>query len=774
MNRKTIAIIVLGLVLVASLLACGYFGVKTLRRTRLRRAAMTAYEKKEYLLAERLLQQYVRKDPNAEAEFVALANIYHEFGNTGMEVQMWQTASSLNPLNRDYYNNMLTSAVRSANYAFLHGILGRKAKLNEEFTDQELYLYVISSFRSVYQKDGDDAYRKAVKDDPEAFHKSELGQMAEFMVNFSKLSEVERTNFLNQTMESEDPVVRFEALYTAIRRAAQQDDNDVDNEGLLKKTVETNYFVGTPLLVDYYFSRFRFSDVIEVAEPYLKTIDDLNTYLMYAESLIFCEKLDELKVLEKKLRKKGSPLPFMADYCNILIAYLEEDEEKLAANVRNSGKLINSPLSRFIRLHVAIESNSFNEILIVARDIFSSPPFHDLSNRAMLVCLDYLSEEMKKAENRNEPSQMAELAKILSPHLEKDQLITEIILMDQYKKGLLREEDLMSALEQFPNDTLLQRVTAEFLVLNGKSGQALSLIEQIEEASKKENQELDRRIHFLHMLALDQLGRLDEASVIFRKLVEQSEFDLDLLHQFFQFSWMNKRENDLKSMADMLDTVKEGELKDFGKFFHAAALLASEDKSKENEALDMLASTPTGNPDFTFYAANRLSEHDRLDEAEAKYRAILKTYRNPPLIFVNLSELYHAKGDEQNALETAKEAFGLEKNSMLPALIYAKRLSEAGHYEEAVSALAFPHHAVTFRDDVVALWVDCMHHVIEKSMADRKHLQAEEQCKYLLIIAPDDEFGQKTLAEVREILKPKKDEAKGGAKPENAEVVPAA
>ena len=116
MKRKTFAIIVLGLILLASLLACGYFGVKTLRRTRLRRMAMVAYEKKEYALAERLLRQYVQNDPNAEAEYVALANIYHEFGNTGMEAQMWNMASSLNPLSAEYRENLLNAAARSAKY----------------------------------------------------------------------------------------------------------------------------------------------------------------------------------------------------------------------------------------------------------------------------------------------------------------------------------------------------------------------------------------------------------------------------------------------------------------------------------------------------------------------------------------------------------------------------------------------------------------------------------------------------------------------------------
>ena len=349
MNRKLIALIVLGLVLLACLLTCGYFGVKAVRRTRLRRAAMEAYEKKDYVLAERLLHAYVQQDPNAEAEHVALANVYHEFGNTGMEAQMWQTASSLNPLKQEYYEKMLTSAVQSANYPLLHSILGRKAKVNEDFTDQELSLYVISSYRSDYLKDGNDAYEKAVGTDPEAFHKNELGRMAEFMVNYSKLSEAERNEFLNHAMKSEDPVVRFEALYTAFCRLKQLSGNDsdyeTDIETLLKQIVEVNYYVGTQLLADYYFSNYRFSDTIDITAPYLKTIDEFGLYLLYAESCVFEEKTDELKELEKKLRRSPGLFPILADYCEILIPYMEDDDEKLSAAVRKSGKLINSHLS---------------------------------------------------------------------------------------------------------------------------------------------------------------------------------------------------------------------------------------------------------------------------------------------------------------------------------------------------------------------------------------------------------------------------------------------
>jgi tetratricopeptide (TPR) repeat protein len=148
----------------------------------------------------------------------------------------------------------------------------------------------------------------------------------------------------------------------------------------------------------------------------------------------------------------------------------------------------------------------------------------------------------------------------------------------------------------------------------------------------------------------------------------------------------------------------------------------------------------------------------------------MNTYSIPCLIYANLSELYSERGENEKALEAAKKAFDMEKTSMLPAFIYATRLSEAERYEDAVNALSFPRHAVNYREDVVELWVDCMRHVIEKSMAEERFRQAEEQCKHLLVIAPDDEFGRETLEKVREILKPKKDEPQDA----DAEAAPAA
>lgn len=759
MNRRRIIFILLGLVFFAGLLGCGYFGVKIWRRARLRHEAMTAYEKGDYAAAERLLLQYVQMNPDSEAEYAALASIYRESGNAAMEAQMWQAASSLNPQNPEYRENMLNNAVKSANYALLYSILARKPLMGDKFTDRELYLFVISAYRSGYPKNGDDAYKEAVEKDPEAFHKDDLGRMAEFLVTYETRNNNERKAFLNKAMQSDDPLVQFEAIYGALRHMEQSGDDDFDDdvktESLLKQAAKANYIAGTALLADYYFSKCNFAETINILEPYLKNVDDIDLYLIYAESCVFEGKLDELREMEKKLRKKTGVLPFMADYCEILIAYLENDEKKLAAEVRRTGKRIDSPLSRFIRLRVAMSHRSFDEIRSVARELFSCPPFYDLHARALLICLDYIEEEMKKPENLKDPSRMADLAKVLSGYLHGNRLLTEIILLDQYQKELVKEEHLLTALEHFPDDALLRRIAAEFLIFHGKAKNALPIIEQVLDAEKTAGRLPDCGIRILSMLALDQTGQHEEAADIFRELVIFSEFDPYLLGQYFRFCVNNRRTEDLVSMADRLDATKDGNLEQFGKFFRAAALLQTGDESKEKEALDLLASTPDDAPDFTFYAANRLGEHDRLDEAEAKYNAILKTYRTPSLPYANLSGIYHAKGEEKKALEAAKKAFELEKESLLPAFIYAKRLSEAERFEDAVSILHFPRHEVDYREDIVELWRDCMRHVIEKSIADRKYLQAEAECNHLLIILPDDEFGKENLEKVRKLLMPR-------------------
>ena len=774
MTRKKIAILILGLILFACLLACGYFGAKTVRRTYQRRTAMAAYEKKDYEEAERLLLAYVMKDSNSEPEYAALANIYHEFGNIGMEAEMWQMASSLNPLKSEYHENMLNAAQASANYSLLYSIIGRKAIIDEKFDDRELFLYLIAACRTGHQKEAEDLHKKYHDKDASIFQKSELGRLAEFMVTYTSVPDAKRSDFLEQMLKSEDPSIRFEALYSTIRlqlsRIAKGGAEDAGTtiEDLMKQLAAINYYAGTPVLADYYFTLSRFGDVTKVLTPYLKTIDNMTMYLMFLECCTLEGRLDILKETVERFHKKGIRFKVLADYCGILISYLEKDKVTLAERVRKSGKTISSPLALFIRLQVALDAKSYNEIHAAATEFFASPPLGNLRNQAVMACVDYITEQMQKRENQADLTQMAALSQILAPHVESSRLLTTIILADQHKKGLVKEADLLEALAQYPESFLLTQTAAEYMILNGKAEQALPLIERLQNAEEEDDDnETNNSALFLKTLALDQLGRTDEAAEVFQKLIEHSQFDTGLLTRYFQFCVAAKREKDLNAMADKLDTAQDGKLKQYSVFFRAAALLLTEDEGKRNDALKKLAATSNDNPDFAFYAATRLSEFDWLDDAEKKYKALLGTYSNPLLIYANLSEIYKAKGDSEKAIEAAKEGFE-KTHSQLSAFVYAKRLSDAKCFEEAVDILNFPRRAVNYREDVVALWADCMHHVIENSIAGERYMHAEEQCKHLLIIAPDDAFGKENLEKVQKIIKQQNN------KGQSEETVPAA
>ena len=756
---KIVTFSFLGLILLFGILAGGYFGVKTMWMTQRRRAGMTAYENGDYVTAERLLRRCVEEDRNDESAFVALADIYHEFGDAGSEAQMWQMANFLDPQREEYREKMLTSAVKSASYGLLHGVLMRKAWIGEKLSDQELYLYVISSYRSGYPKDADDAYKKAVDSDPEAFHKSDLGRMAEYMAICSTLVVGERGAFLADARRSEDPVVRYEAIMLTLNELGDMAD-DEEIESLLNELVDANYYSGIPRLADFYFSRYRFDDVLAVGERYLETIDEGDLDLMYAESCVFAERPDVLKKLETRLRGKTGYLRMVADYCGMLSACLDDDEKRLIAAVRKSDKTISSPLSRFLRLRVAVLQDSFNEIMQMAGEIFSNPPFYDLSEQACLLCMDYLVDQMTKPENQSDPSQIVALSKILAGYLRDNRFLTDIIVSDQYKRGLTRESELLEVLAKFPDDALLIDIAAKILLLGGKAEDALDLIEKaVADGAFGESGVDDISFDALRMQALEQLERYDDAAEVIRMLVEKSGFDLTMLYRYFDFCRGYDRFADLSSMANELENAENEAVRPYACFFRAAVLLADKDDAKKRTAQELLATSPDNGPEFAFYAANRLYEAGLFDEAEAKYKAILKTYSQPELVYVNLSETYKAKGEQDKAIEAAKEAYNIGLQSRITAFTYGKRLYEVGKLVEAAEILNFPRRAVDYPVEIVDIWVECMKAVIEKSIRDRRFLQAEEQCKHLLIIAPNNEFGKEKLNEVREILFPKTDNA---------------
>ena len=108
-----------------------------------------------------------------------------------------------------------------------------------------------------------------------------------------------------------------------------------------------------------------------------------------------------------------------------------------------------------------------------------------------------------------------------------------------------------------------------------------------------------------------------------------------------------------------------------------------------------------------------------------------------------------AKGKKDEALSYAKQAWETNHDDGIAQFVYAKMLAENGQYQDAEKILKIPNHKVELPEEVMNLWTDIMHHAIEDSIANQRYMQAEEQCKHLLIFAPDDAFAKENREKAR-------------------------
>ena len=138
-----LSIILISVILLACLGFLGYFGIKTMRRAHLRVEAREAFAAEDWKKAEKLLNEYLARDPDSEEDFVRLAHVYQHFGNTGEEMRCWHRASALNPLKPEYWENYAGSAMNARDFGSLYSSLSRKIILNAELSAKDKLRYLI-------------------------------------------------------------------------------------------------------------------------------------------------------------------------------------------------------------------------------------------------------------------------------------------------------------------------------------------------------------------------------------------------------------------------------------------------------------------------------------------------------------------------------------------------------------------------------------------------------------------------------------------------------
>ena len=717
-----------------------FYALKDIGKYRGYNQARAVFESGDYEKAKELFVKVISDDPNKEDAIKAMAQIYQYYGDWANEAFFRQRLVRLNPLNETYSRDFLNAAFRARNFGTIYSYLSLKVMENPKLPPEEGALYLIAALHSEHVPNGKTFYSEWIKSNPAYFSDTEYGRYAELLLKASELNPEKARSIIASLPDIKDEQIRFETINTLLYVLAKQGNRESDGqiEKLLRESAELNEFAGAPMLADYYFSHYRFEDTLKVCEDFLKTKINVVIPILYGESSLLSGQPELIPPLADRVRHlRGRQSKIIASYLDALYAFNEGDETRLRAAMLEAGSMFETQVSSLMRLQLAIGSDSSKEIFLLLEKLIKGEPFLDFPQRARTAALEYL---LKQADSdlASDPDRLtvcADIAQMIQTPGDDVSFLKRIILLDRFKRDLLTEDELLSAVKTFPGDPVLLRIAAEYYL---KRGQAARTMDYIVEYNSLKDIESNDSMVILHILALDQLGRKDEAKTEFWTLVE-SRTDGTLLSLYYDFCVENKMFDSLKSLSSWIESLPKDSPNHAALPFIRAEILFSE--GKQDQAFDLFEKSPSSDPQFIFHAAARLAEAGRNDAALKRFLSIRDTYPDKALVNLNLSALYREKGDAKNALECARIAWDVNQNDLQARYIYGKRLFEAGQYAEVISVLKFPQFKASFPKEMLELWSKAMHEQIKDDFDAERYTPAMENTKYLLIYFPEDKDG---------------------------------
>ena len=761
-TRLILVIVLVSVILLACLGALGYFGIKTMRRSHLRAEAREAFAAEDWKKAEKLLNEYVGQDPDSEEDYVRLAQVYRHFGNTGEEMRCWHRASALNPLKPEYWDDYAACAMNARFFDHLYSSLGRKIVLNADLTRKDKLRYLICAVMTEHAREAKKYYEEMLKADPEIFRADDLGRLAEYVVTYDKLSDAERSNFIREGCESDDPFVRMESILYRATTLAVSKENAADamkqKETLLRQAVELNRFAATPFLVDFYYSHMGFGLVVVVAEPYLADIENSLMANLYADSCVYSGQPEKLKPLIEHFRSFGQKYRTQTAYFEALYDFTQSNDD-FVKHMMEVGGIVQTDLANLMNLQIALNNDNTDKIVSIFETIMTNSSIADLRERSRSAVRLYLGNKIQANPELAGDARFIKLAQLLSGRNIKDPLLVRILVADRRNRNMLTRQILEENLGAFPQDSYLLQTAAEFELFNGDPEKCIEYIERFYALEKGAS---SVKLELLHMLALELMGKIDEATKEFTSVLDHTEMDRGVLYRYLRFCIDHNRGTELSKMADRLEASEVPDLKALAPFFRAEALLLQD---KKDEALSLLETAKTDHPDFAFRAATLFLKYDQLDQALSRYLPLVGNHPEKQMVLANIAEIYLAKEKKAEAISYAKQAWEMNPDAVIGQFVYAKMLAANGQYQDAERVLKVPNRSVELPDEVRILWSDIMLHCVREDLEKGQLQRALDRSRHYLILFPDDpaflEFRTRAEQELKKAQDNRKTEQSG-------------
>ena len=309
-RKRILILILLFLVLLGVGVPVSYYAVKTREHVKTMQSALDAYENKDYDKAVELFKKVLQKDADNEMAVSKLAEIYCALGNWAVSSAYWSQACRLNNLNKDYERNYVNMAMRARAFKRVTNLYTDTMHKDLDLDKQLVLDYCLLLSQEI--DDGIELWNKIIKENPEALDKP-YGRLIK-ITHFAAQQTFENAfKELGDLASSEDVIIAQEALMAQanLNKMTRQYASEEED---LKKLADINFFIGAPMLGEFYSNHSKFVEAIDVFEKYTQKYNNSNVAIILGELLLFTNQYEKLEKLAKTWKQLSGKNNIMATY----------------------------------------------------------------------------------------------------------------------------------------------------------------------------------------------------------------------------------------------------------------------------------------------------------------------------------------------------------------------------------------------------------------------------------------------------------------------------
>ncbi|MDD4817591.1 MAG: hypothetical protein PHI85_06445 [Victivallaceae bacterium] len=725
---------------VATSLVGGYFGVRHYRRVSRVAEAEKLMAAGDYDQAEVLLRYCVLADRDNEKLVVRFAELLEKQKRWRDAAEVWSMAGALNPYNKEYAVNALRALASGREYRSLLAMAGPLPSAVAE-RDDVLALRSLAEFRAGSQKTAQELFLKLPANEAA---KSPLAGLLLFIFG----ERLDDTPAVRGKLEafagSSDIAVAGEAML--ILAKIDINAGDFEKAGtVLKRLSELNPEVGMPILGDFYFDEGKFEAASVVYEKAMYYGLTLKSVICYGESLAYSKDIGGIEKLAGYFRSGGKPELMTGCYLDALAAYLKGDDAKVDEFVPKLDESFDSALAVMIQLSSYARHDNVPQVVRLIRLIRGLPRLNYLYPYAY----DMVQPLITRLYDQVRINSLASLARVLASPGAPNLLLTRALLLDEMQGGTVAQLDLNNALKNFPDDPTVLDVAAMHAMQRGDFAEMLNLA-----VRNLDNGNRTSAVIMQQVIALEGLGRIDEANHEFQELLKSFPDDSGIIKNYLAFCVRHSEVSGLDLLADAVKNNKNsGDDRLLPLIAAESSMLRGDTKDavagvRRILAENFLDERKPEDAELLFRMAGLLGVANENDDAIKIYQRLKPVYPSPEVIRLNLSELLSAVGDRAQALSEA-EAVWKTDDGDTSRRIYGLRLYESGKYEMAERVLGKLVDGET-DDRVSAAWSGSAEELIKQAFAAGKYGECRKYCNKLYKRFPENrvalEYADKVAA----------------------------